>query len=259
MFDYTIDDINETLKDVGVKKNDIIYCHSNIAFFGKLKNINNNKKLVKKFFDVLSSRVGFNGLLIFPTYTYSFSKKKKEIFNLHKTKSNMGALSEYVRKMDISKRSMDPFFSSVVVGNKTLDLIQNLPYNSFAKNSLFDRFYQMNGKILNFNFPGCTFIHYIERMLNVSYRFDKNFKGHIILNNKKKLINWKIFVRYLSSGKYIHNPYPLVDYLKKKNISNVKKLGRGEVFLCDSRKIFNTIKTRIKKDSLFLTMGNKHD
>ena len=72
MFDYTIDDINETLKDVGVKKNDIIYCHSNIAFFGKLKNINNNKKLVKKFFDVLSSRVGFNGLLIFPTYTYSF-------------------------------------------------------------------------------------------------------------------------------------------------------------------------------------------
>ena len=38
MFDYNQKDIFYALKKVGLKKNDNVFCHSNIGFFGKLGN-----------------------------------------------------------------------------------------------------------------------------------------------------------------------------------------------------------------------------
>ena len=52
-----------------------------------------------------------------------------------------------------------------------------------------ENFYYTMVKILNFNFSGCTFLHFIEKKLKVRYRFQKKFKGFIKINNKKKKIS----------------------------------------------------------------------
>lgn len=98
--------------------------------------------------------------------------------------------------------------------------------NTYSDNLFFGKFHKNNGKILNFNFPGSTILHYYERLLKVNYRFDKKFFGTI--NNKKE--EWIVFSRYLNKKKNIHNPFKIMSLLRKERKKNFYYLGNGEVF-----------------------------
>ena len=80
---------------------------------------------------------------------------------------------------------------------------------------------------------GSTIIHYYERKLKVSYRFDKKFYGTI--DGKKK--SWIVFSRYLNK-KYIHDPLPITEVLRKKKYFFRSKLGKGEITCIKSKKFF---------------------
>ena len=45
MADYSKLDFKKSLLKIGIKKNDNIFCHSNIGFFGKPKNVNSKNQL----------------------------------------------------------------------------------------------------------------------------------------------------------------------------------------------------------------------
>ena len=51
MFDYTRIDLRKSLLKVGINKNDIVFCHSNIGFFGRIKNMKDKYHLCKVFFE----------------------------------------------------------------------------------------------------------------------------------------------------------------------------------------------------------------
>jgi len=267
--DYNSKLIHDKLIEIGIKKGDTIYCHSNIGFFGLPEEKISNNNSPKFFFDCLLEIVGENGTLIFPTYTYSFSQNRNntffskndykknviqnKIFNLKNSKSNMGTLSEYARQHPQATRTIDPFFSSVIIGKLNNYLSNNISNNSFGKNSLFERLHKINGKILNFNFPGTTFIHYVERELLVEYRYDKEFSGEIITNKGKERIKWIITVNNLSKSSYTHNPFPFVKYIKENNIAKFTQLGRGEMLIISCEEIYNTIKKNLLLNKWFLT------
>jgi len=263
MHDYSIEDLKKALNFLKIKKNDNIYCHSNIGYFGIMKETRDKDKICKKIYNCIKNVIGKKGTLIVPTYSYSFSKKrngiiyrKKEDFDLKKTKSTMGVFSEWIRKNPNSLRSIDPFFSSAVIGHKKKFFTENLSNNSFDENSLFSKLLKLNVKFLNFNFNGYTFIHFIERKLNVKYRFNKKFYGEIVLNKKKK-INWYIFVRYLYDKKFVDNHMPLINHMKDYNLIRTYNVGRGEISTTNAEKIYKTIRSKIKKNGLYLTGYNK--
>ena len=72
--------------------------------------------------------------------------------------------------------------------NKSIDV-----NNSFSEKSVFGFIKKNNFKILCLNHVGTTFLHYIERNIKVSYRFDKEFEGKLKFKNKLK----KIKTRFL--------------------------------------------------------------
>lgn len=82
--------------------------------------------------------------------------------------------------------------SVVAIGKKKI--LTNKPCeNAYGKNSFFQRFYDLEGKICNINMDSAsTFIHLFERLLNVKYRVDKIFYGYT--GNKKKRSKSSIFV-----------------------------------------------------------------
>ena len=65
--------------------------------------------------------------------------------------------------------------------NKSIDV-----NNSFSEKSVFGFIKKNNFKILCLNHVGTTFLHYIERNIKVSYRFDKEFEGKLKFKNKLK-------------------------------------------------------------------------
>lgn len=258
-YNYSSKDIYVSLKRIGLKRKAIVYCHSNIGVSGKLKGAHDADGICRQIYKNIFRIIGKNGLLIVPTYTYSFGKnryglefKKKEIFNKSKTPSLMGLFSEWIRKKKGSQRTNDPFFSSSLLGNyKKINL--NISNNSFDKNSLFSRLDTLNATFLNINFSGYTYIHYIEKKLKVKYRFDKKFVGRMYIKKKPTLVEWKIFVRNKNKKKLVDNHIPLVNYMKKKKLIRTANLGRGEISLTNAEKIELAIRSKLKDNSLYLT------
>ena len=50
MADYNSNKLYKALKKIGLKKNDVIFCHSNLGFFGKFKNAKNKNDLCNFFY-----------------------------------------------------------------------------------------------------------------------------------------------------------------------------------------------------------------
>ena len=108
-YDYTKNDIKNALIDVGIKKGDSIFIHSNLGFFGKLKDCQTIEDYCENVKDVFLDILGSEGTLIVPTFSYSFCNN--EDFDAKKTQGICGAFSEYIRLSSESIRSEDPNFS----------------------------------------------------------------------------------------------------------------------------------------------------
>ena len=249
MSDYSAEQIEKNLRNLGLKKNDIVFCHSNIGYFGRLKGIRNKNSLCKIFFQKIFKIIGKRGTLIVPTFTYSFFKKENFTVN---SVSNMGIFSEWVRLNKKGKRSMDPNFSVYVVGKYSNYFSEIVENKTHSHNSFFGKFHKMNGKILNFNHPGATILHYYEKILNVDYRFEKKFKG--MLNNS--ISEWYVLSRYLGSNHNIHYPFKLVNLLRRKKKEHFSFLGKGEIFLMSSKLFFSFVKKEYKSNRNLLIKKN---
>lgn len=254
-YDYSFEQLAEALDAVGIKKGDVLYCHSNIGFFGRPCGQFSREELCQSFLEVVLSAIGNLGVLIVPTYTYSYSNGL--VFNPVSSPSKMGIWAEYIRKSSVSMRSHDPFFSVAAIGNAPERFCKELPSNSFEKNSTFDRFYRDNGKILCFNHPGCTMLHYVERELRVPYRFDKYFRGQFQREDgQQESREWGIWVRYLSDEMLAHDPFPFVEYVKNERIARWTHLGRGEILSISAHDVFEVVKERISQFPWFLTKAH---
>ena len=251
VIDYSINDLRSCLRNMSLNKGDVVYCHSAIGYFGRISNCSNSDALCEMFYDSILEIIGSTGTLIVPTYTYSFPDNK--IFDPENSSSSMGIFSEWIRSHQDSVRSLDPCYSVAIIGDNKDYLLDDIPENSFGRGSVFDKFYRLNGKILNFNFPGNTFIHYVERELNVNYRFDKSFSGFVKINNTKQPKSSTIYVRYLSDDSLEHTPVHYEAEARRLNFLQTMRLGRGEISIITSHNVFNLIKNTITSRPYFLT------
>ena len=252
MIYYNLGELIYSLKKVGLKKKDNIFVHSNIGLFGRMKGANSKEKIVKSFYSAIKNILGSKGTITVPSFSYSFFKK--ENFYKNKTKSDMGIFAEYIRLRKDSLRSNDPNFSVSSIGNLSEHLTsKNIDFTTYSNNSFFAKFHSLNGKIVTFNFPGTTFIHYYEKLLAINYRYEKKFHGI----NEGREESWSVFSKYLSKKKTFHNPHSITDLIKKRKIAKLCNLGKGEITCISSNDYYKTIETEISRNKWLLTMNNK--
>jgi len=192
-------DVLNALKASGIQTGDILFIHSDIASFGKLASFD-TKVFLGSLISIFQKAVGKNGTVIMPTFSYSFCKN--ELFDLEQTKSTVGTLTDFFRNQKDVVRTAHPIFSVAIWGNKKETFI-DVSTDSFGVQSIFDKLYQENTKIVVLGSPfysSCTFIHYIEQMYGVPYRYLKTFNG--IIKDKEKEYEAKAtyYVRYLDSN-----------------------------------------------------------
>lgn len=250
-YDYSYNEIIGSLKKVGLKKGDKIFVHSNLGFFGKLRYAINPSDYYLQFKKAIFEIIGYEGTLIVPTFSYSFMNN--EVFDIKKTPSVCGIFSEMVRKDEDSKRSDDPNFSISVIGNESEFFIENLPRHSFGNDSFWERFYKKNGKICNFNFDsGSTFFHYVEKILDVSYRYDKKFSGTSLKNNENVNETWIHFVFDHSKKNHWPNFEKFSLIAKKLKKTKIADLGKGQVTCIRTKEMTELIKKQLKINPSFL-------
>lgn len=132
-----------------------------------------------------------------PTFTYSFTNSLT--FSAADSVSEVGRFSEEVRKLaPVAHRTLDPIFSVVDVDD--FGWAKELNHDAFGENSLWRQWQDLDAVIVNLDLPHivATQFHFIEKLANVPYRFDKTFSGEIIdANGRSTTCDYNYYVRNL--------------------------------------------------------------
>ena len=189
----------DAIREVGVRAGDVVFSHSNIGYFGFPEEGRTPQVVFDVILGAFRDVIGPAGTLVVPTFTYSFTKR--EVFDPAASPSTCGAFTEMLRKHPDAKRSEDPIFSVAAVGARADELTADAPEECFGPGSFWDRFLAADGGVCNLNFDsGSTYLHYIERLLNVPYRFQKEFVGTVRKNGVETRRQAIYFVRDMADA-----------------------------------------------------------
>ncbi len=241
------------LKEVGVNKGDIIMVHSSISSFGKLGTFEKDF-LLQSLIDSLKESVGNKGIIIMPTFTYSFFKN--EPYDVKNSKSTVGVLTEYFRKQPDVNRTIHPTHSVAICGRHK-DMLLNIGKDSFDKASIFGKLHQMNGKIVFLGVPfhkACTFIHYIEQIHGVPYRYMKKIEGKIINGNKKYEDEFDFYYKYAC---FFNSFLNFEKHLLKKGLIKEVKIGHSTISMIQCDDLLKEGCKLLEKDIFFLLRNDK--
>lgn len=235
----------EALYSVGADQCDVLMLHTELSF-----GVPNPKLKRKQILGLLLD--AFKELkvktLLVPTFTYSFSNYKD--YDVTASRTTMGALNEYMRKQPDAVRSIDPQMSFAVLGENK-ELVKNIGKDCIGKDSTFDKLHHTpDAKFLFFGtrIEQCfTHQHYVEKVLNVPYRYDMEFTGTIKdIDGKSYTDTYRLFVKYRDVIPY--TPPEFVESLKEKGILKTKQVGDSGLLCMSEKDAFNETKRWIEND-----------
>jgi len=229
-------DFTRAIRDSGVDEGDTVFVHSDLKVFGKLCT-SNKAWILGSIVQAIKESVGHHGTLVMPTFTYSFTRG--EVFDVSASKSMVGMLTEYFRKQPGVSRTCHPLFSAAIWGGRRSELLR-IEKDSFGQESIFGKIYKLAGKIvfLGASFESCTFIHYVEQMHGVPYRYLKAFRGTIRANSEECVDECTCFVRDLD-GHVVTQLARLEDHLLRNNLMKRVPLGSGQILTIEADRLFS--------------------
>lgn len=237
------------LKDLNIERSDIVMLHTDLTNF--LPDCSWLKKC-ETFYKYLDKYFGKSGTVLIPSFSYSFCKTG--IYDKSNTKSDIGIFSEFYRNKKSGLRSDHPIFSFVCSGKYSKFFNNNNSNSATGAGSIFEKLLNINGKILFFGvgIHTCTFLHYIEQINKVPYRYSKYFFS------KKNKRSFEFYVRRTETH-FFYNPNKyskLETVLEKSEI--LKKIKNNKIMIKSavSKSLFNFIKEKLKKN-IFFIIGKK--
>jgi len=248
--------LQNTLDKFSFSKNSVIFIHVDLGNY--LNNSLSIRYKCEHLYKLLSDYFKKH-TLIMPTFTYSFCKTR--VFDIQKSRSEVGLFSEYYREKCANLRSDHPILSVCGKGKLAKDIIENISKSGAGNGSVFERLYVFDAKILFLGadfIKTCTFNHYTEQFLKVNYRYSKYFKGKVIYKDKTLNDSWEFYVKNTEVLKFkdlSHNKYFEKDLIKNKILKKYK-IDKFEVSLCSSRELFDFVKKKLKKN-IYYILGSK--
>ncbi len=245
-----IDELSERWINSGLKNDDIILLHSNLkrTFLEckRKKQKITTASVLKSFLNV----IGQKGTLILPLFNFDFTKGKN--FDFNNTKSQMGLLTEELRKNYNIERTGHPVYSFGIIGGKKKEFKNVDNFSAYSASSPFGIIHKLNGKIGILDLEdqnSMTYYHYIEEQEKVAYRYFTNFSGYYInKNNMKSKKTYSILVRKSKEGVLTH-VNPMGEILWKEGIyTGSRPFANSGLRSANSSDIFCCVRNIIKKN-----------
>lgn len=174
-------DYRSFVEQFHINKGDRIWLSSELiklALQFKKENIRFDGSLL---IDEFQKAVGKDGTLLLPVFSFEFSNKGR--YDIIKTKGATGALGNIALGRNDFKRTQHPMHSFAVWGKDKEELVSLQNRNSFGVDSPFGYCLGKHVRqiILGTDYVhAMTFIHYVEYVCNVPYRFAKSFTGQYV-------------------------------------------------------------------------------
>lgn len=232
-------------KKLNIKNGDNVVFHSNIAGLYQFeKKI--NFKICDFFLKFILEYIGPTGTLLIPTYNYKFTQGKK--YSRKKSVSQVGTFGNLLIKKYFKSRTFAPIFNHLVFGNLKDEIFNCDDKETFGDNSVFSKLIKKNFKIICFccSANSMTFIHFIEKKMNVNYRFNKFFTGFV----EKK----KIKIKYFAGKKkfdYIIKQKKILNLIDNKQFIEAS-FGKFKCYSVNTNFLFKKLKKKILKKNNYL-------
>lgn len=212
----------------GIEKGDTVLIHSSLSRFIKKFRSEGIELTPKDILESLLEAGGSDNTLIFPTYNFGFTKG--EPFDIRKTKSETGILTEEARLHRDAVRTKHPLFSFAVLGKYKTEFSELENYTAFGADSPFAKLMELDGKIAAIDISGefcMTFYHHVEEMENAPNRYHKIFRGiYIDYDGNESTREYDLFARNLEMGVQT-DVKPMEEYLWMKGLYSGNRPGEG--------------------------------
>src|SRR5689334_16488511 len=239
----TFEKLVEGFRELGVADEYTLHVNSSYKSLGEVEG--GPQTVVR----ALETALGAEGTLIMPTFNFDFNKGVP--WDVRKTRSKMGALTEVVRIDPRAKRVFHPFYSFAVLG-KHAEMLGSLRYKSaYERNSVFGKLRDLDGKImvigLSYN-DSMTFFHHIEQMEGVDYRFLKQFTGEVTdVNGNTYTDTFEMLVRDIDKG-VMTMVNPMGALMEQASIVKIREIGEAEVKLMKANEVYEFTAREMKRD-----------
>lgn len=244
---YGEEDIRNALLAVGAAECEGLFIHSDVMFGRPGRNFK-RKEYLKILYEILNS-IGVKNIIV-PTFTYSFCNGEE--YDVKSSKTSMGAFNEYVRKMNGRYRTEDPLLSLSVPIEWKKYFEEYDGSHSLGEGGGLDAVHHMDG--IKFLFLGAdmadcfTYVHYVEKVLDVPYRFDMLFHG-IVIDEEGNRKERDQFIHTQCYGVKLPERY---DYFEEELAADgiLRKERIGDKFICclSEKAAFQEISKRIRKN-----------
>lgn len=245
----TFEQLVDGFRKLGVMEGDTLLVHSSYKSFGE---VDGGPETVVR---ALEAALGTDkdGTLIMPTFNFDFNKGVP--WDVRKTRSKMGALTEIVRMDPRAKRVFHPFYSFAILG-KHAEMLGALRYKSaYERDSVFGKLRDLDGKImvigLSYN-NSMTFFHHIEQMEGVDYRFLKQFTGEVTDENGNTYTDtFEMLVRDIDKG-VLTMVDPMGALMEEHGVIKSAKIGEADVKLMKANEVYEFTAREMKRDPFLL-------
>ena len=241
----TNQDLLRHLQDVHAPECDLLFVHSEMSFGAPNPDLG-RRGLLEALIEVLRA-TGVRTIAM-PTFTFSFCNGNS--YDRQRSKSQMGALNEYFRALPDSERSGDPLMSVAVSGNDS-SIIRDLPHTSLGGGSTFDKLHHLGARV-RFLFLGVspakcfTYTHYVEKCLEVPYRYDRELTGAVAADGAEHDETWTLFVRY--GGVQPTTSLKFVDLMRREGVMREVACGNSFISCIAEPAGYAAIENRLQQD-----------
>ena len=241
-------EIKKQISKLKVKKGSTLYVAGNLYNFGI--NTADISYFCKYLLIALKKKIGNQGNIIVPTSTLNLTNTNK-IYDPKKTKSHlMGIFSEYVRKQKNSFRSDHPLWSFSGVGKNVKKVLGKTSYSAYGDGSVFYNLLNFDTYFISLGQPNASIgmIHYVENLIGVPYRYNKEVFVRVKEKNKIVRKYCLLGVRFKSKYMISNNNEKIVNQLKKNNTFKKIKLKKGNIYTCKYESIISNLRKIISKN-----------
>jgi len=247
----TPQELAEALRALGVRAGDVLMVHSFLLALGRMEGGPDGA------IAGLRAALTETGTLVMPSYTFSFCSG--EPFDLERTPSETGALSEHFRKLPGMVRSLHPIQSVAAAGPLAEEACRHECKSSFGPGSSSQRMLQAGVRVLNigvdYREAGFTFFHYVEEQEQVPYRFYKDFPGTITADGRTYQDTYKMYVRDL---RYTNDFTRIGAILEAEELITTGHFAHGDLTLLETVPVCERVALAVREDpTILLPEGTK--
>lgn len=253
-------DLVDGFKQVGLCLGDVVYLQVSLDSSESLKPWNGLETDWELLYSAVNEAVGSDGTLVVPSFSLSF--QSNEDFDLEQTPSVGGrwgtsfGFAEYLRSLPGAVRSRDPNFSVVALGSRANELVDKLPNTSFGKGCVYERLLTAKGKLcgIGTSVANTPFLHYVEEMMSVPFRYKKLFTGRIIESGQPRKCGWVTSIP-LQAANGCPDGSRIESVVRSEGLLRTACVGSGEVVSADCAAVYHLVRRETTRDPWITARG----